>query len=458
MITPAQENERMLARVLGVAEDAAAARLSRTFAVTAGPGEAALFAEELTAQLERTICHVPAGDQADLEIVIGTEPSCVAAERLFVTIGTNAVAISRQPGPSGPSTSLHGVQRMIAACYTASVGLAALIIGIEYASPADPFIVRFDALGATRDVLSVPIELDDTVLAGAGAVGNGFLRAARHLTVSGTLTVADPKVVGAGNPNRCLYFTETDVGKPKALALADRAQPDFPALTLSPFIGTFNEIVAQRRRVRRVIVGTDSRIARRSIQNDLPFEVLDASTTGISEIIVHSHRQPNRDACLACIYPHIPDELARARDIAAGLGVELSDVTDNERINARVAKVIASKHQGLHENALIGKAFDSLFKQLCAEQALLTATGEQVLAPFAFVSNLAGALLALELARMKSRTQFADGKNYFFGSPWAPPHGHMRRVRPRLPTCESCGRATTKIALSTVWPELKGGV
>ena len=135
-----------------------------------------------------------------------------------------------------------------------------------------------------------------------------------------------------------------------------------------------------------------------SIQNDLPLEVLDASTTGTSEIIVHSHRQPNQQACLSCIYPHIPDELARARDIAAGLGLELAVVIANERIDARVAGILAAKHVGLNEAALVGKTFDSLFKELCAEQALLTATGEQVLAPSFFVSNLAGALLALELA------------------------------------------------------------
>ncbi|MEI9922775.1 MAG: ThiF family adenylyltransferase [Bradyrhizobium sp.] len=154
-------------------------------------------------------------------------------------------------------------------------------------------------------------------LQGAGAVGNGFLRAARHLDISGTLSIADPKAVGSGNPNRCLYFTEADRDEAKAAALASHAQPDFPALALVPFTGTFHDIVEKQGRVRRVIVGTDSRVARRSIQNDLPFEVLDASTTGISEIIVHSHRQPNRHACLGCIYQHIPDELARARDIAS---------------------------------------------------------------------------------------------------------------------------------------------
>jgi molybdopterin/thiamine biosynthesis adenylyltransferase len=455
MITPAQENERMLARMLGIGEDDAAVRLAQTFAITAWPGEATHFAAELAAQLERTITLAPPQGRCDLEIAIHTAPSRDAAKRLFIDISADRVAVSRQPSPTADAADLHGVQRMIAASYAASVALAELVDGIEHASAADPFIVRFDALGASREVLSVPIRLDDTVLAGAGAVGNGFLRAARHLDISGRLSIADPKAVGAGNPNRCLYFTEADRDEPKAPVLAARAQPDFPALALVPFTGTFHDIVEKQGRVRRVIVGTDSRVARRSIENDLPFEVLDASTTGISEIIIHSHRQPNPHACLGCIYPHIPDELARARDIASGLGLDLTEVTANERIDARLAKILATKHPGLDEEALVGKAFDSLFRELCAEQSLLSPTGEQVLAPFAFVSNLAGALLALELARFESDARFEDGKNYLFVSPWAPPHGFLRRVRPRAPQCEFCGRASTVTALSTVWPELK---
>ncbi len=456
MITPAQENERMLARLLGIGEDEAAARLTRTFAVTASPGEATPFADELIAQLERTIANAAPEGRCDLEIVIDAKPTREAAIRLYIQINPDAVAISRQPASNGEVVDLHGVQRIIGACYTASVALAALIDGIEHASAADPFVIRFDALGATREVLSVPIGLADTVLAGAGAIGNGFLRAARCLDISGRLTIADPKVVGTGNPNRCLYFIETDAGQPKAEVLAARAQAHFPQLTLSPLVGTFHDMVEKNGRVRRVIIATDSRLARRSIQNDLPFEVLDASTTGISEIIVHSHRQPNQLACLACIYPHIPDELSRARDIAAGLGLELADVTTNERIDAGVARILCAKHPGLDERALIGKAFDSLFKQLCAQQSLLSATGEQVLAPFAFVSNLAGALLALELARFESGVRFEDKKNYLFINPWAPPYAYTRRTRPRLQECAFCGRPSTHSALSVVWPELIG--
>ena len=62
-------------------------------------------------------------------------------------------------------------------------------------------------------------------------------------------------------------------------------------------------------------------------------------------------------------------------------------------------------------------AFDSLFKQLCAEQALLMPTGAQVLAPFAFVSNLAGALVALELARFDAGQLVSNISNYLCLSP-----------------------------------------
>lgn len=453
MITPAQENERMLARILGIGEDEAADRLTRTVAITVGDGEAAAFGQELAAQLERTITIAGPGDACDLEVTIHAAPAHEAEHRIAIALHGDRVIIGPAIRGDAPPSPLHGVQRVIAACYAASVALSRLIDGIAPTETPDPFVVSFDALGATREVLSTPVRLADTVLAGAGAVGNGFLRAARHLDISGMLTVVDPKVVGGGNPNRCLYFNPDDVGAPKAERLCRNAAADFPRLTLTSETATFSELVKRTGTVRRVIIGTDSRQARRSIQNDLPFEVLDASTTGVAEVIVHSHRQPNHDACLSCIYRFIPDERARQQAIAEGLGIALDVVLAGDLIDANVAANIAARHPGLDASALIGMAFDSLYKQLCAQQALLTAAGEQVLAPFAFVSNLAGALLALELARVEAGVRFADGRNYLFTSPWSPPGARMRRTHSRVPDCSFCSKPETNIALRTVWPE-----
>lgn len=453
-ITPAQENERTLARLLGIGEEQAAQRLAQSVVVTAYGEAGVAYGRELTDQLERTIHVQPEGNSADLEVVIGGEARGIAKKTLFVAINSDTVVISRASATS-PAASLHGVQRVIGACYAASVVLGELIEDLPQASYVEPFVVSFAALGATADVLSRPIRLDDTALAGAGAVGNAFLRAARHLNIRGELAICDPKAVGSGNPNRCLYFSGDDKDKQKASTLCERAQGDFRQLKLIPFRGTFQEYrqTRERKRVKRVIVGTDSRMVRRSIEGELPLEVIDASTTGAVEVIVHSHGQPNSGACLACIYPHIPDEWARARDIASGLGVPLEAVTSGNLIDKAVAELIASKHGDIKPDEIVGKAFDSLFREKCAEQTLLSSAGEQVLAPFAFVSGLAGALQALELARFDPGVRFADGKNYFFGSPWHPPHGRMRRFRPRQPGCEVCGKDAYSPTMKLVWPD-----
>lgn len=457
-ITPAQENERTLARLLGIGEDEASARLAQTVAITAGDGLAALFATELADQLSRTVTIASDCAPGDIEVVIGAAPARQAPKRLFVTLDAEAVFLSSAaPSRVAPGTILHGVQVVIGACYAASVVLARIIDGIGHGSGRDPFVLRFDALSANPSVLQTPIDLRDTALVGAGAVANGFLHAARHLNIHGELTIVDPKLVGKGNLNRCLYFVDGDgdVDQPKAKRLCANAEKDFAGVRLVPKVMTFAELVKERRRVRRAITTADSRLARRSVQKDLPLEVLDASTTDVSEIIVHSHRQPTFDACLCCIYKHIPDELARARDIASGLGVDLEDVTSGALITEAVAGKIAAKHAALNAASLIGMAFDSLFKRLCAEQALLSPAGAQVFAPFAFVSNLAGALLALELARFEAGVRFEEGSNYLFASPWAPPHSHLRLRRPRELDCEFCGRPETWEAWASVWPEMR---
>jgi len=94
-----------------------------------------------------------------------------------------------------------------------------------------------------------------------------------------------------------------------------------------------------------------------------PLEVLDASTTGVTEVIVHSHRQLTTEACLACIYRHIPDELVRQRAIAEGLGIPLKDVTSGALIDGRLASIIATQHAGLNAAALVGVALDSLVRR-----------------------------------------------------------------------------------------------
>lgn len=446
-MNPAKENRLMVAKLLGVDETAAADLLEVRVAVHAAPGGCARFATELIAQLERTIV-VTNGD-ADVEVVIGVRPSGTAPKTIYVSFNEESVTLSDDPVDlAAEFPALHGLQVVFGACYAAAFVLGRAVPGLP--STGGDFVLSFASIGATRDVLERPLIIRETALAGAGAVGNGFLWALRHLDVSGKLHVTDPKEIGAGNANRCLFFSAGETGM-KAEVLSRNAQEYFDALKLEPFVGRFSELVTRENRVRRVVVATDSRPVRRSIQNELPLEVVDASTTDVSEIIVHSHQQPTDGACLSCIYKHVPDEDARRRDIAVGLGLAISDVDPAGLIDGRVADLIVAAHPSLHRDEILGRAFDTLFKQLCGEQALLKPGGEQVLAPFSFVSNLAGAYLALEFARLDAGIATT---NYLFLHPWRQPFSKLRRYKGKDQDCEFCGNPGTLEAFMAVWPDI----
>lgn len=433
MTTVGQENARMLASLLGIDEGDAAERLDKTVRLTAAPEFAAVGAEVLDL-LERTI-HVARSDdrRPDLELVIGSIEHSTPGPHLYASLNRRGVVVDTSP-PRYSNERVHPLLAALAACHIAAAALHRVIGSSSLPRLALPLSVEFAELGIPEGGLGTPFDISGAVLVGGGAVANGFLRALRHLQVRGTLAIVDPKVVGEGNPNRCLYFISDHVGLPKAATLAQSAQPDFPELRLEPHKCTFGELVVKTGPVDTAIVTVDSRRARRSLQKEIPRRVIDASTTDARAVIIHSHSQPTDHACLACIYRHVPNEHARERSISEGLGIDIETVREGF-ISADAAARIAKAHPSVEASTIVGKAYDTLFKELCSAQALLTPEGRQVLAPFAFVSALAGVLLVLELLRSNHQ---AATTNYWSVDPWGAPFDRLRRLRPRVPNCEFC--------------------
>lgn len=449
MSTAAQQNAMMLASLIGVGEAEAGERLNRSVLVTAPGGWKSRWADEVTELIGRT---VEAGSEVSsspphLELVIGTAEPRTRSRHLFADVGATGAGVSpvRHEAHGGEP---HGLLAAAAACMTAAATVHAVID--EPALPAVRLPMRLDyaQLGVPDGALGRPIMLHDAVMAGAGAVAHGFLRAARHLDVRGTLSIADPKTVQGGILNRCLYLRQADVGADKATVLAARAQADFPELRLHPQV---DELAASVRLLRRppetVFVTVDSRNVRRSIQLEAPHRIVDASTTDVRGVIVHSNVLPTDQACLACIYRHVPEEHARERSIAEGLGIDLADVQLG-LIGPDVARRIVATHPAIDADAITGMAFDSLFRQLCSEKALATPEGRQVLAPFAFVSAWAGVLMAIEMLRVFAGTAFT---NYWSVDPWNLPIARGRVLRPRYPDCQFCSKAEYEPIIRALW-------
>jgi molybdopterin/thiamine biosynthesis adenylyltransferase len=374
------ENARMLAALLGVDEDEAAERLQRRVLVTAAAGLATAWAREIAGLLERTVMLTDDPAAADVELVVGGASPRSAAPSVYAAIDAELAIISRTPVAGLSGATPHPLFAMVCACGATAAVLNAAVKDARLPPTPDPLQVRLADLGLP-DVRGLPpIDLTGGVLVGAGAVAHGFLKALRHLPVQGRLDVLDPKTVGASNPNRCLYLTHADVGDPKAEALVEHAAGDFLHLELLPEVGEFKDYAAARAKVPLAIVTVDSRRARRQIQKFVPGRVLDASTTDVRGVVVHSHVQPTPGACLACIYQHVPDEAARERSIAEGLGISLAEVKQGF-IDAAVAEKICRTHPGLNPQTLVGKAFDTLFRELCGAQALRTLKGGRYLRP-----------------------------------------------------------------------------
>ena len=456
-----EENAKTLAALLGLDEVEASRILDVRVLVTYSQGceTSRKVADSVVALLSRTVTQVTT--QSDgvfaAELVIGRAAARIAdVPRVWLGADAEGAAISREPLPATRMGPLHPALALLTACYACALIMeVALKIPLPVA-PAATIELDWQALfGSDLRFLDSSIVLGEMYLAGAGAVGNAFLYALQAFCVSGTLYICDPKDVMPGSFNRCLWFEDSDLYKPKALRLCERAQFAFPSLRLIPAVATLDQVMkihVTSHSLERLIVGVDSRRARRSLQLSFPKEVFDASTTDVREIVVHFNRQPTTLACLSCIYPENDRELTHQQHVAEALGVEVAEV-QQEFVTGAVAAKICKAYPDLTPQNLVGRAFDSLFKELCGQGALRNAEGRQVLAPFSFVSALAGSYLAIEVVRRCFFGSEADSFNYWRASPWHAPNLALRQQRGRLKNCEFCGNPTFKEVNLQIWED-----
>lgn len=458
--TRKSENARTLAAALGLDTDEAALLLCQPVQITHSEAcpvaiETAAFLAKL---LERTFEVVgtnssPAG-AAMVEVVIGDAVLRLAhAHHVWVGVIDNRIVVSRRSLVAEGQAVFHPIFYLIAACYAAGAVVAvATGKGLQHGAGRDVIIDPKELCGDALLALGRPFSLGTAILAGAGAVGNAVLYALSLFDVRGVLHVVDPKRVNDGILNRCIWFLSQDDTRPKASVVCERAAARVPALELIPHysdVATTVRNLGKDFKLERMIVGVDSRRARRSLQLELPREVYDASTTGIAEAVLHFNRQPTDLACLACIYKREGGEMAHEQHVADLLGVGIADVQTGF-VTPEAAVRICEKYADESAERITGLAYDSLFKAMCGAGRLSTPEDRQVLAPFAFVSVLAGAFLALEMA-IRIDKPAANRFNYWRISPWDSPVTELRQSRAKLTDCEVCATPAVIRSVQTLW-------
>jgi len=455
------ENARTLASLLKLSVEEAAELLDVAIIVTSDPADVAgqVLADFAATLIGRTVSSVvrnEADASAVAELVVG-EARATRTNAIRLQVTANEIVIGGEAVTSKIAESTPGVVLLVAACYATGVILRSALGGrLLVSAPAleNGLLIPISAvIGNDRSWLDQEVTLSDAYLAGAGAVGNGFVYALTTLRVRGVLVLLDSDTVSDGNLNRCVWFAESDIDYPKATRLAQRAAARLTALTLVPEISTLQDFGKRQpndRWLKTLIVAVDSRRTRRMLQHEIPQEVFDASTTGIAEIVLHHHRQHTEHACMACIYSETADELSREKHMADTLGITLDEVQDHF-VTASTAAKIHEKYPHVAASAIEGQAYDSLFKALCSQGTLVGGDHQQVLAPFGFVSVLAGTFLAIEVCRRAAHTEQATDWNYWRLSPWSPAVVELRQIRSKLATCEFCANASMQKAVRMLW-------
>lgn len=131
------------------------------------------------------------------------------------------------------------------------------------------------------------------------------------------------------------------------------------------------------------------------------------------------------------------------------LGITVDDVRA-QRISPQIAERIVKKHTDLSVKDITALAFDTLYKQLCATGRLQNSSGAELVAPFAFISVLAGAFLLLEVIQRVGHETMVSNNEWRL-SPWRAPFPGGRQLRPRRADCECCGRPQLRRFRAATW-------
>ena len=453
------ENKLTLTNVLRLGEEQAEKLLSNTILLTFDQNDQIVMrlAHHLQVILSRIFSNITTQDTKDAsaEIVLGNATERSQALHVFVCFGdgSDVILSENRSKDTSSNVDLHEAFQILTACYASAFVMRRLIGPGNYLLPF-PTEVRIDfgALFRGCDFVRNPIDIGKTYLAGAGAIGNAFLYTLQTFDVEGTLFVCDPDSVSGGNLNRCVWVDSSHVGMNKAKTLVLLAQDHFPKLKLKAHEGnllTLPEKAAGGKWLERLVVAVDSRRARRSLNSEIPREVYDASTTDIREVFLHFSRRPNNGlACLECAYHLDVVEKAHELHVARVLGLNISEI-EQLFISQDAAIRISSRYPNYRPAELEGQSYDTLFKELCGKGSIISKNESQVLAPFAFVSVFAGALLAIEFVH-----RISDGFhqfNSFRASPWSSPVLRLQQQVMTNSKCSFCNDATKSVFAERLW-------
>lgn len=266
----------------------------------------------------------------------------------------------------------------------------------------------------------------DVTLVGLGAVGNGTLWALSKLNqLSGVINLVDHETISLSNMQRYVTLYENDKDKYKVNLAKNFIKKK--NLKVKTIVGKWDEYVVKRNdwNIDCVAIGIDNEKDRIGIQSTLP-KVIFNSFTEKELIGINRHYSLVEDACLACSYIPTNKKRHRINEIADNCNIpDLSEMI-KEYFNSGILvdQILPPKHnsQNKFDKSLLteisnansieisqlsqfnGMNVDQFYSDFVCGGVIMKLSKsenkvENIDAPLAFQSALAGILLAAELVK-----------------------------------------------------------
>jgi molybdopterin/thiamine biosynthesis adenylyltransferase len=312
------------------------------------------------------------------------------------------------------------------------------------------------AAKAPDDLGSIP--LSGLLQVGAGAVGNATILALGSTrALVGAVRIVDLKVVDEKNLNRCLFFREEDLARPKVEVLVTRgSRPDFQ------IDGRTELCSSDALRGMWLILSTvDNNDVRHAVQEQLPQYIVQGSTSATS-VAVSVHTAADRLSCLVCRHPD--RELGTARriplpiqDMAARIGVAEEVIQRSEFLGSReitcdfIAAVSQSDAEAAEYFAQEARAGHDLCGAIGDLRARYGTTTVPEEASIPFASVFAGVQAAAEVVKLVLRRNGAKDipvlRNVLqidFGFDYSR-HESLAFPEPRRDDCQLCAQREIQV-------------
>jgi len=264
------------------------------------------------------------------------------------------------------------------------------------------------------------LEFDDLMIVGVGAIGNGTIWALSKIQdVKGEIHLIDNETVSLSNLQRYILFDEDNENMDKVELAAGRFEQ--LGLSIQPFKGTWAEYVNNRQTwdFNCLAVAIDNEKDRISIQSSLPRYIFNAFTEPQS-IGISRHKDFVNDPCLACSYIPTKQRKSYIHEVADNCNISqhsemvkdyynLRKTVDDiwpPKYNESLLMVIANANRIAIEdlNHFKGMQIQQFYSSFVCGGVVLTLSQvdnniQNVDAPLAFQSALAGILLAAEIVK-----------------------------------------------------------